>query len=448
MEDLQGGALALEHRYDIGRPVGTIAFSSVYKGVQHPFDREVSIVVFDVLAESGASEGIVARIRASAEAYARLEHEGVVRAIDVGELDINLPFVVVDRAPGIRLASHFDSVGTMSPEETVAVVTRLAEILTVAHDAGIVHGSLAPVWIHVDPDHLDNVSVEHWGLGLTVDEIRSMEDAYMGFDAVCALPPEMFDDVSEPTVAGDVYALAAIAYRALAGIHPYFDDVSDTSEGLLRMQREDAAALDEYGADSEVAEVVGRGLARDPAERWPSVEAFAEALERAIFGDDELDDVDDVLDDEQDRRNDEDASSAVEQVDPQWHDEPAEAFPDNRPSPKGGLAALAFALLLVTNIGWYLFEPVGVQAETTSDSTEVLPDGVQVVSEPSGAKVIEIRNDREVELGETPMVIDPRIRDDERIQLKLTKRGFVDQKLVIRRTEQGNDVVVELLEAN
>lgn len=437
MEDLQGGALALEHRYDIGRSSGTIGFCSVYKGVQHPFGREVSILVFDVLAESGADDELVARIRGSAEAYARLEHDGIVRAIDVGELDMNLPFVVVDRASGVRLASHFDSVGTMTPAETATLLERLAQIVDAAHDQGMVHGSLAPAWVHVDPDDLMDVEVEHWGLGLSVPEMRSMDDAYMGFDAVCALAPEMFDEDGAPTIAGDVYALAAIAFRAIAGIHPFFDDVSDTSEGLLRLQREEPPSLEEFGIEPGVAEVVARGLASDPDERWESAGAFAGALVRAIAPPPEAQDEDDIqaADDipEQRRPRPEPELSGENE----WSD-------PNAPSPKGGLLAIAVALIVITNAGWFMLQPTVDESQTDGVATDVLPDGVHLYSEPTGAKITEVTPDGEKELGETPMVIDPRIRDDETLELKLTRRGHGIVRVDIRRGETGNEIVVDL----
>ncbi len=439
MEDLQGGALALEHRYEIGRPTGTIGFVSVYRGVQYPFARDVTILVFDALAEAGADEGLVGRIRASAEAYAALDHDGVVRAIDVGELDVNLPFVVVESARGVRLASHLDRVGTMSPEETAQLVDRLATVVEFGHEHGVVHGSLAPAWIHVDPDDVSTAEIEFWGLGLTVAEIRSMEDAYMSFDAVCALPPEMFSADAHATAASDVYALAAIAFRAMAGIHPFFDDVSDTSDGLLRMQREDAAPLTDYGVEREVADVVARGLERDPDARWETPRDFADAFVLAVRGEEE-EAVAEELEDE-----------PAEDLDESRYDEEPELwsgseYDANIPSPRGGLLAVAVALLIISNAGWYLFNPLGASAGANPEvQTDVLPDGVHLFTEPAGAKVVEIRGEDENEIGETPLVIDPRIRSTNEMILRLDRRGFAPQKVRVRHSDAGNELVVELL---
>lgn len=302
MENLQGGTLALEHRYDIIERRARHGFISLYAGVQDPFEQPVWIKVYDGLEGVGAPSSLLERLKAAAGRASSLTGPGILRVVDYGEISAEVPFVVSERLEGApSLSELIERQGTLSIEETAALVLRAAEALEEAHRRQISHGGLAPRWMYVPDADFSHTRIGHFQLAVTPREILASEHAAMQTAAVSAFPPEMFDetlDADAPdetntvddqsgegragfSAAGDVWALGLIAYRSLAGIHPFFEDDRDASQGLIELRRESARPLSELGIDDEISQVVERALARKPSHRWPGPAAMAEAFARA-----------------------------------------------------------------------------------------------------------------------------------------------------------------------
>ncbi len=289
MEDLQGGTLALEHRYDVVQRAGRYGLVTVYRGEQDPFAKTVWIKAYDGLSGVGAELALFDRLKQSAKIASQLDGPGVLRVIDYGELAGRVPFVICERVDAQPLTDVLDAEGTLTPEATCALIARLADILEPAHRAGIPHGSVSPRWIFVPDGRFQAASLGHFQLAVTVAEILQTDDVVMSCEAVAAFPPEMFAgaDVDEApasarfSVAGDVWALGVIAYTCLVGVHPFFEDELDASDGILKLRNDEARPLDELGIDPEISAVVARALHKDPDARFASVTALSHALAEA-----------------------------------------------------------------------------------------------------------------------------------------------------------------------
>ncbi len=431
MEDLQGGTLALEHRYDLEKRAGDFALFTMYRGVQHPFERPVWIKVCEAPAEFSAPQ-VYDRLRRSVVDASSIDHPLVAQVVDFGDIDQHVPFVVVERAEGITLDAYLDQHGTLPPDEALALVRRVAEIIQDVHEQGIVHGGLAPRWITVDREA--NLYVDHFGLQPTMSEIRSMDGAILSSDLLWSLPPEQFDDEPvEPDAAADVWALGALLYWLLSGVHPYFDDPKDTGDGILRLRSGSSPpSLTELGVEKSIADVVDRAMAADRAERFGTVVELLNALpdpEAAV---------------------EEELEAKPEKVAP-----PARTTADEARDGSGLGTALAvtLALLVVSNLGWVFWmtssEP---DSEPTVKSLPaeqpfVLPSGVQLRSEPGGARLFLDEGNDETEFGDLPMVVDPKSDEDGSLPLIVRKRGFHDVRIDVKETADGQDWIIHLSEA-
>src|SRR5690554_5458048 len=100
MENLQGGTLALEHRYHVRQRTGLYGFTTVYHAVQEPFEHAVFISVYDALEQAGAQRALFDRIKSAAQKASTLDAAGILRTIDYGELDLGLPFVIWEQPAG------------------------------------------------------------------------------------------------------------------------------------------------------------------------------------------------------------------------------------------------------------------------------------------------------------------------------------------------------------
>ena len=122
----------------------------------------------------------------------------------------------------------------------------------------------------------------------------------------------------------------------------------------------------------------------------------------------------------------------------------------DEPSRIGTIAAVAFALLVVTNIGWFFYhsatsdEPASAVVPVNERS--VLPVGVQLRTVPPTAKVFRQTPAGEVEFGDTPMVLDPKASGTDELHLTVRHRGHEDVSFEVQATPEGHDLILPLPE--
>ncbi len=436
MEDLKGGTLALEHRYDVENDEGRISQALVYRATQKPFDRPVWVRVYDSIETSNEADSLTARIKESCREVSELTHDGVLRVVDYGEIGRGLPFVVSERCKGPALSDWLESQGTLGVDSVVQLVQRLADIVGKAHEMGMYHGSLGTHAVWVPGEAIDDARVAGFALGLTMSELRALEDAILSYDSLAPLAPEFFEDEDcEPSRRSDVYSLAAIAYTALGGVHPYFEDVTDTSEGLLRIKRGEVRELAELGVNEAISDVVMRGIAADPDERPSDVWHFASQLAEAAAPDTE------PAEEEIEEFSEIDRSDDLIELPTEVHDQV-------EPTPGGTFIGLLVLFLILSNIGWLMWSSSAQKAVALPESTEreVLKRRVQISTDPDGAKVTKIGGGPEQELGLTPLLIDPAIGGGS-VQVRLEKNGFEPMNVRIEEQEEDQQVVIDLLES-
>ena len=451
MQNLQGGTLALEHRYDVQQRTGQVGLVTLYHGQQDPFDRPIWLTVYDVIAEAGAPPEVFERRRERAELASHLDAPGVLRTLDYGEIEAGLPFVVSERVPGYTLETYLSREDTLSPEQTAQIIDRLAGILTAAHDQGVAHGSLAPHWVHIRDGDLSRAMISHFQLGLSIDEMLAAEGAVVTREAASPVPPEAFDEregdeqelpLPRFGVAADVYALGTIAYTALVGVHPYFDDDQDASDGLLRLRTGEADPLADLGIDPEISDVVQRAIARDPAQRWPDAAAFARALHDVVFPEQRSADRSD--DDEQITPAPQPAEEARKT--PPAPVEAGTIGGEREPGPSDLLLTIIVAALLFSNLGWVYYISYTDAGSTAEQSTSVLPaeSGLKITSDPSGATVRIVDGEVPSRLGETPLMVGDGLLGDGALSLEVEKDGFAPARIRVDRTDEHHEIVVPL----
>lgn len=309
MEDLQGGTLALEHRYDIVELRDRHGLISAYYGNQDPFSRPVWVKVYDGLGAQDAKistvDPLVDRLKESARISSDLQDPGILRVIDYGELEQRVPFVISERSPHDTLANFLEAEGTLSAEKTCALVERIAAILAPVHRRRRAHGALSPQWIYLAKSStgalaLDTLRIGHFHMALTPQERGQIADSNIEPAEIAVFAPEFFP-ADEPTgadaehpedtyrmqgsdgpdaisPAGDVWALGILAYTALVGVHPFFDPEQPLQDAIAAIQSGSPRPLSELGVDPEISDVILRAIAKDPRARYPNAHALADAL--------------------------------------------------------------------------------------------------------------------------------------------------------------------------
>ncbi|HEU5108428.1 MAG TPA: serine/threonine-protein kinase, partial [Micromonosporaceae bacterium] len=141
-----GNLTTLAGRYRLVERLGIGGMSVVWRGYDEVLGRQVAI---KVLAPTLASEGgFRHRLRAEAQAAARLCHPHITNVYDYGEAEgsggTTVPYVVMELIDGEPMSSRLRRGGAMPWREAVTACAEVASALAVAHARGVVHRDVTP----------------------------------------------------------------------------------------------------------------------------------------------------------------------------------------------------------------------------------------------------------------------------------------------------------------
>ncbi len=258
-------------RYSLVRLLGQGNFADVYLGVDSSL-QQVAVKV--LLTEMTRSQ--VEQFLAQAEIVARLDHPHIVRVMEYGVED-NYPFLVMQYAPHGSLRRRHPH-GTRLPITTiVSYVKQIAEALQYIHDRNLIHRDIKPHNMLFGPGYevmLSDfgIAVVAQSMGYRVQKVREFEGTIL-----YAAPEQVR---GRPRIASDQYALGVVVYEWLCGNWPFHGTVEEiASQHTLAAP---PSLCEQVPTISPVVEtVVFKAMAKEPDERFESVQEFAKALERA-----------------------------------------------------------------------------------------------------------------------------------------------------------------------
>jgi eukaryotic-like serine/threonine-protein kinase len=233
-----------------------------------------------------SSEGR-ARFLREARACAKLRGEHVVRVTDTGmqglghEAGEQTPFMVMELLEGESLGTLLRTKTKLATEECALYTLQACEALAEAHAVGIVHRDLKPdnLFLAKRLDGTPVVKVVDFGISrIEGDALLSATSQSMLMGTPRYMAPEQMRNAHEVDARADIWALGIILYELLAG-KPAFDAPS-IAQLLTRVQLEPHAPLASLlpSLPKALVKAVEDCLAKDPAMRTPTVQAFARAL--------------------------------------------------------------------------------------------------------------------------------------------------------------------------
>jgi serine/threonine protein kinase len=224
---------------------------------------------------------LVDRFIAEAKLLALLNHPNIVQVFDIGEMDDETPYFLMEHAPGVDLGTWIEKQDVLSVKRVLRILRQVACALDHLHSQGIVHRDIKPPNIMVDPDSNDSVKLLDFGIAIREGAQDScFETGLLGTPSYMA--PEQVDG-NGCGKAADLYALGALALELLTGKPPY--DYPSLNLVLAAVLHEkpgmpSARGLDIPGLDA----VFERALARDPKARFATAGAFMDALTPVLAG--------------------------------------------------------------------------------------------------------------------------------------------------------------------
>ncbi len=268
----------ISDRYELEELVGTGGMSSVFRARDRLLDRHVALKVLHQ--HYADDDEHVARFRSEARAVAQLSHPHIVTVIDRG-VDDGRQFIVFEYVEGENLKDLLRRAGQLPARRAVELAVAVAEGLAFAHGQGLVHRDVKPQNVLLSEE--GDVKVTDFGIARSLDVERGVTQEGTVLGTSDYISPEQAGGKSV-SPATDVYSLGVVLWELLTGAVPFPGD-SFVAVALRHINEPPPSLLDARpDAPVRLAAAVDRALAKDPAERFPSMAAFADEL-RLCFDD-------------------------------------------------------------------------------------------------------------------------------------------------------------------
>jgi hypothetical protein len=265
--DLPGSSL-LAGRYRLVERLGAGGMSVVWRGFDEVLGRQVAVKVLPP--STSADPSFRRRLRAEAQAAARLSHPHITNVYDYGEATTvdgePVPYVVMELVDGESLAAVLARVRRLPWPAAVRICSEVSAALAAAHSRGIVHRDVTPANVMLTSS---GAKVVDFGISALIGENDIDPDgSLLGTPAYLA--PERLEG-GQVSPATDVYAVGLLIYRTLIGQLPW--DVGTTTALLRAHQYTEPEPLPHVeGLPAEVDALVSSCLEKRPADRPSSAE--------------------------------------------------------------------------------------------------------------------------------------------------------------------------------
>ncbi|AMV40756.1 Serine/threonine-protein kinase StkP [Planctomyces sp. SH-PL62] len=264
--------------------IGEGGMGVVYRGWHEDLDLPVAVKFLhpDRVAEGRGAD----RFLREARLAARLNHPGLVRVFDCGQVD-GRSYIVMEYVDGQGLDAHIAERQAVGVDRSLQIAEEAARALAEAWtQVGVIHRDVKPANILLTSG--GQVKLADLGLAKVAETAADSTDATMAFASrteagtslgtPAYMPPEQFLDAASVDLRADVYALGATLYHMLAGRPPF---EADGLFALLRLiEREDPPPLPPH-VPLAVEQLVARMMAKKPGDRHQSYAELIDDLHAA-----------------------------------------------------------------------------------------------------------------------------------------------------------------------
>jgi len=273
-EDRVGELLA--GRYRVLRRLGAGGMGTVYLAEHVHLGRLTAVkVLCPPLCDDDPSAE--RRFRQEALVVARVRHPSVAQVYDFDRGPDGQFLLAMEYVEGETVAQRLERDGPFPLPEAIGVLRIVADALNHVHWSGILHRDLKPQNIILGSGGV--VKLVDFGVAHEMAQLLAADGFQPGTLAYMS-PDQLLGDAIGP--ASDIFSLGVVFYEMLTGRLPH----AGTTVAELRIQRLLRPPIPVNWlrpiVSRELAEVVARALHPEPAERWPSALAFAQAAARAV----------------------------------------------------------------------------------------------------------------------------------------------------------------------
>jgi serine/threonine-protein kinase len=271
-------------KYRVDRMLGSGGMGVVVAATQTELDRPVALKF--LLPEILAHPDLVARFAREARVAAKLQSEHAARVLDVGALDEDGPYIVMEFLDGEDLAWLLAQRGPLPFREAVGYVLEAAEAVAEAHALGIVHRDIKPanLFLAKRTSGPSIIKVLDFGLSKFSDlaGAENVTSATGLFGTPAYMSPEQLWSARNADGRSDIWSLGVVLYELLTAHSPFpHERMPELIAGILNRP---VTPIDRRQTDVPhgLEAIVVRCMEKNPAERFENIAHLARAL--APFG--------------------------------------------------------------------------------------------------------------------------------------------------------------------
>ncbi|HWN20150.1 MAG TPA: serine/threonine-protein kinase, partial [Gemmatimonadales bacterium] len=265
--------------YRLERPLGEGGMGSVWLAsrVDGRFEGKAAVKILNLALLSGAGQE---RFRREGSALARVSHPGIAKLLDAGLSGAGQPYLVLEYVEGQPIDA-FVRERRLTHADCIRLVLQVFAAVGHAHAHLIVHRDLKPSNIMVTPDGV--VKLLDFGIAKLLDGESGSDRSALTIDGARVLTPRYAAPEQvrgEPlTIAADIYSLGVLLYLMLSGRHPTAEGCRTPAESIRALLETEPASLPLGDLDN----ILAKALRKTPGQRYPTVAAFADDLERYLL---------------------------------------------------------------------------------------------------------------------------------------------------------------------
>jgi serine/threonine protein kinase len=262
-------------KYQLTRLLGQGGMGEVYEAHDTSKDRTVALKILPE--ELSRDEGFRTRFQRESRAAAMLEEPHVIPIHDWGEIDGNL-YIDMRLVRGQDLHELLQR-GPLEPERVVGIIRQIGAALDAAHAQGLIHRDVKPQNILITAAE-DFAYLIDFGIAENRGDTR-LTVAGSAIGSFAYMAPERFED-RPTTPAVDTYSLAGVLFEALTGQPPFkVGSMEQVIAAHLSSPPPQPSAINPR-VPAAFNDVIARGMAKDPDDRYGSPGALGRAAQRAL----------------------------------------------------------------------------------------------------------------------------------------------------------------------
>jgi serine/threonine protein kinase len=257
-------------QFKIEEKIGEGGMSRVFRAIDQTLDRQVALKILNADFSQDAKR--TKEFEREAKITAVISHPNVVKVYSAGR-DQDHYFIAMELVGGGSLDERIQAEGVLPESRVLEIAGEIAQGLSAAHDAGMIHRDIKPGNILLSEDGTSKIV--DFGLALILESVDRDEGEIWATPYY--VPPEKLHLKIED-FRSDIYSLGATLFHALAGQPPYSADTASIDE--LKVIKDKAISLEMFSPNVSVTTcgLIDRMMERNPEDRYSSYEELIEHL--------------------------------------------------------------------------------------------------------------------------------------------------------------------------